>query len=92
MPKAPDNTQRYGQAGYPVVEKLIDIEDFDAINLAFEDAYAQLYDISRRKKGFKTQRDVKRAMRALELTLELFRELLAIKYLLQEEVAKAKNQ
>lgn len=90
--KSHDNARRYGQAGYPTVEKLIDTEDFDAINLAFEDAYAELHDISKRKKGLRTKRDVKRAMRALELTLELFRELLAIKYRLQEEFAKGKGK
>jgi hypothetical protein len=83
-----DNEQKYGQAGYPAVEKLIETEDFDAINLSFEEAYAQLHDISKKKRGFGTQRDIKRAMRSLELTLELFRELLALKYRLQEEMEK----
>ena len=87
-PKKIDNTEKYGQAGYPAVEKLIETEDFDAINLAFEDAYAQLHDISKKKRGFGTQRDIKRAMRSLELTLELFRELLALKYHLQEKMEK----
>lgn len=82
------NDQQYGSAGYPIVEKLIDTENFDGINDAFEDAYAQLHDIKKRKKGFKTQKDVKKAMKSLELTLELFRELLAIKYRLQEEMAQ----
>ncbi len=80
--------QKYGSAGYPVVERLIDTEDFNSINGAFERGYGELYELSRRKRSFKTQKDVKRAMRALELTLELFRELLAIKYRLQEESAK----
>jgi len=84
-----DNNQKFGQAGYPHVEKLIETEDFDEINAAFEDAYMQLRDIQQRKKGFKTQKDIKKAMRALELTLELFRELLAIKYRLQEEYEKS---
>ena len=92
--KAKDNdvADRYGQAGYPTVEKLVDTEDFDEINLAFEDAYAQLYDISKKKKGFGTQRDIKRSMKALELTLDLFRELLTIKYRLQEEMEKQKKK
>jgi len=34
----------YGQAGYPAVEKLIDTEDFDEVNDAFEEAYAELQD------------------------------------------------
>ena len=79
------DTATYGQMGYPVVEKLIDTEDFGPINQAFENAYSELYAISKKKKGFGIKKDVSRAMRALELTLDLFRELLAIKYKLQEE-------
>lgn len=79
---------RYGQAGYPAVERLIDTEDFDAINSAFEVAYDELDRISKTKKGLRTQREAKKAMKAMELTLDLFRELLAIKYKLQEEAAK----
>jgi len=78
----------YGQSGYPAVERLIDTEDFDGINAAFEVAYDELSSIAKRKRGLKTQRDAKKAMRSLELTLDLFRELLAIKYKLQEEAAK----
>lgn len=85
-----DNIQKYGQAGYPNVEKLIDTEDFDAINLAFENAYAELYEVSRHKKGFRAKSDTKKVMRAMELTMDLLRELLAIKYRLQEEFAKKK--
>ena len=78
---------KYGQAGYPAVERLIDTEDFDEINAAFEKAYGELGE-QVRKRGFKTQKDARTAMKALELTLDLFRELLAIKYRLQEEAAK----
>lgn len=76
---------KYGQAGYPAVEKLIETEDFDEINSVFEKAYGELLEISRKKKGLKTQKDAKKAMRSLELTMELLRELLAIKYRLEEE-------
>jgi len=79
---------KYGQAGYPAVERLIDTEDFNEINSAFEKAYGELDQIAKKKKGFKTQKDARTAMRSLELTLDLFRELLAIKYRLQEEAAK----
>lgn len=79
---------KYGQAGYPAIEKLIETEDFDEINQVFESAYGELLEISRRKKGLKTQREAKKAMRSLELTMELLRELLAIKYRLEEEAKK----
>mgnify|MGYP000861573436 FL=1 len=79
---------KYGQSGYPAVEKLIDTEDFSDLNDAFEAAYAELFELSRQKKGMKTQRDTKKAMRSLELTMDLLRELLAIKYRLQEEASR----
>lgn len=80
---------QYGQAGYPAIERLIDTEDFEEINTAFELAYSELIDISKRKKGLKTQKDAKKIMKSLELTLDLLRELLAIKYRLQAEAQKA---
>jgi hypothetical protein len=83
---------QYGQAGYPAVEKLIDTEDFDELNETFETAYEELFEISKKRKGLKTRRDAKKAMKALELTLDLFRELLAIKYKLQEEAEKAQKK
>ena len=83
---------QYGQAGYPAVEKLIDTEDFDELNEVFETAYEDLFEISKKRKGLKTRRDAKKAMKALELTLDLFRELLAIKYKLQEEAEKAQKK
>ncbi len=81
----------YGQTGYPEVEKLIETEDFAEVNAAFEGAYAELVDVSKRRRGLKTQREAKKAMKALELTMDLFRELLAIKYRLQEEMDKRAN-
>lgn len=83
-----NDKEKYGQAGYPAVEKLIDTEDFNELNAAFESAYGELLDITKRKKGLKTQKEAKKAMRSLELTMELLRELLAIKYRLQETAAK----
>ena len=83
---APDS--QYGQAGYPAIEKLIDTEDFNELNAAFEVAYSDLMEISKSKKGLKTQKDAKKIMKSLELTLDLLRELLAIKYRLQEQAQK----
>lgn len=83
-----EKKSKYGQTGYPSIEKLIDTEDFDEINHAFESAYMELADISKHKKGLKTQRDSKKVMKSLELTLDLLRELLAIKYRLQAELIK----
>lgn len=89
-PKNIYNDKKYGQMGYPAVEKLIDTEDFNELNAAFEAAYGELVLITKRKKGLKTQRDAGKIMRSLELTMELLRELLAIKYRIQEDAKKQK--
>ena len=78
----------YGRAGYPAVEKLIDTEDFEELNATFEAAYVELMELSKKKKGLRTQKEAKQIMRSLELTLDLLRELLAIKYRLQEQAAQ----
>jgi hypothetical protein len=83
-PSDRSTTKTYGESGYPAIEKLIDTEEFDVLNAAFEDAYMQLQEVSSRKKGFKTQREAAKVMKTLELTLDLLRELLALKYRLQE--------
>lgn len=71
-------------AGYPAVEELIDTEQFDGVNQVFTAAYDQLEQLSRTKGGLKTRKDLKKAMRAIEVSMDLLRELLAIKYQLQE--------
>jgi len=71
-------------AGYPAIEKLIDYEDFDKINSVFGEAYNDLSEQARVKRGLKKSREAKKAMRAIELTMNLFKELLEIKYRIQE--------
>ncbi|MBI4125802.1 MAG: hypothetical protein HY609_04710 [Deltaproteobacteria bacterium] len=74
--------------GYPHVEKLIDSEDFDEINRSFQKAYADLEKISKEKRGLGKGKEAKQAMQALEKCSELLKELLQIKYRLQEEIKK----
>lgn len=74
-------------AGYPEIECLIDSEDFSEINVKFKEAYDKLEELSRHKRGLKKSREAKKAMKALDLVMDLFRELLTIKYRLQEIVA-----
>ena len=78
-------------AGYPEIEYLIDTEDFSEINEKFKEAYDALENIYRHKKGLKKSREAKKAMKGLELVMDLFRELLTIKYRLQE-IATAKQR
>jgi len=82
-------------AGYPAVENLIDSEDFDELNEVFENAYDELGAISRKKKGLKRKKEAKKAMNAIEKVMDLFKELLEIKYRLQgmiDEAAKSKKK
>jgi hypothetical protein len=79
--------------GYPRIEKLIDTEDFAEINDVFEAAYMELYEVARHKKSIKKSKDAKKIMKSMELVMDLFRELLSIKYQLQEMNAdKAEEQ
>jgi len=78
--------------GYPRVEKLIETEDFTEINQVFEKAYTELAETARHKKGLKKSRDAKKVMKSMELVMDLFRELLAIKYQLQEMQAESQKE
>lgn len=70
-------------AGYPGIEALIDSENFDVLNATFEQAYQQLGEVARHKRGLRKSREARKAMKSIERVMDLFRELLAIKYRLQ---------
>ncbi len=74
-------------AGYPEIERLIETEDFSEVNVKFKEAYDKLDEIAKHKRGLKKSREAKKAMKSLDLVMDLFRELLTIKYRLQEIVA-----
>lgn len=74
---------RVVSAGYPAVEDLIDSEDFDQLNKTFERVYATLDGVARTKGGLKKKTEARKAMQAIEVVMDLLRELLAIKYKLQ---------
>ncbi len=71
-------------AGYPAVEELIDSEQFEPLNQVFTTAYEQLDQLAKAKGGLKTRKEAKKAMKSIEVVMDLLRELLAIKYRLQE--------
>lgn len=77
---------------YPAVEQLIDSEDFSHINEVFSQAYGELTEIAHKKGGFGKSRDAKKVMQSLELTMDLFRELLEIKYSLKAAQQKAQKK
>lgn len=74
-------------SGYPSIEHLIDTEDFSEVNARFKEAYDKLEEVYKHKRGLKKSREAKKGMKAIELVMDLFRELLTIKYKLQEIVA-----
>lgn len=78
--------------GYPRVEKLIETEDFAEVNEAFEAAYAELGSFASKTRSIKKGKDAKKAMKAMELTMDLFRELLEIKYQLQAMQAEQQKK
>ena len=78
--------------GYPRVEQLVDTEDFAAVNEAFETAYAELSTLVSKSRSIKKGKDAKKAMKAMELTMDLFRELLEIKYQLQAMQAEQQQK
>lgn len=91
MPKRSHFSSSSSQsAGYPEIEALLDSENFDELNKVFVEAHDTLDEISRKKRGLKKGKDAKKIMTALEMTMELFRELLSIKYTLQAESKEKK--
>lgn len=84
--------QAGGSTGYPRVEQLIETEDFVEVNEAFEVAYADLGDLVGKSRSIKKGKDAKKAMKAMELTMDLFRELLEVKYQLQAMQAEQKQK
>lgn len=79
-------------AGYPAIEKLIDTEDFSVINDVFQKAYSDLAEKAKIKRGLKTSREAKKSMLAIELTMSLFKELLEIKYKIQELLKRTQKK
>ncbi|PIR20311.1 MAG: hypothetical protein COV45_07110 [Deltaproteobacteria bacterium CG11_big_fil_rev_8_21_14_0_20_47_16] len=72
-------------AGYPAVEDLLDSENFESINKAFGEAYEQLAEIIKKKKGLKNVKEAKAAQKAIDIVMEAFKELLAVKYAMQKQ-------
>ncbi|OGP12281.1 MAG: hypothetical protein A3I75_07095 [Deltaproteobacteria bacterium RIFCSPLOWO2_02_FULL_50_16] len=68
---------------YPAVEKLIDGEDFTKVNKNFTSAYKELEKISH-ETGLGRASQARKAMVALEWVMDLFREILKLKYRLMK--------
>ncbi len=79
-------------AGYPRIEELVDGENFDPINKSFAAAYGELEKISRQKAGLGKAKQAKKAMRGYELTMNLLKEVLKMKYQMVENLKQKESQ
>ncbi len=78
--KAPEEVQvELFRPRYPAIEKLVDSEDFNAINAHYAQAYEELEKIAKQN-GLRSSRDAKKAMKALERVMDLMKYLLKLKY------------
>lgn len=75
-------------AGYPRVEALIESEDFDPLNARLGQVYEDLEKIAKSKGGMGKGKAAKKAMKAIDLSTGLFKELLKIKYQIVENLEK----
>ncbi|MBI2337219.1 MAG: hypothetical protein HYU97_10725 [Deltaproteobacteria bacterium] len=87
------NTKNGGPptAGYPRIERLVETEQFEELNESFGKVYQELEKISQLKSGLGKGKLAAKAMKAIDLTTELFKELLKIKYQMVEMADKAKD-
>ena len=77
--------------GYPLIENLLEKEDFDQINKSFGESYQKLHKIFMDPtSGLKKQKEARKIMEAYESTTDLIRELLKLKYQVLEQQKKAK--
>ena len=79
--------------GYPIIEKLIETEDFSGVNQTVSACYDKLEKMLKAKSGgLKKQKNVRAALKAYDLTIDLIRELLKTKYnLAKKQQAEAKK-
>lgn len=78
--KAPSPKKANDLAGYPMIENLLETEDFARVNKSFAEAYQNLEKkVADKSLGLSGRKKVKQAMQAYELTVELIRQLVGLK-------------
>ena len=73
------NTSEPEYLGYPHLEKVIESDNFDDLNKTFIESYEKLEKISQSKGDVARKKAAKKAMRSLEITMDLLREFLKVK-------------
>lgn len=89
---SPKKEDSNSMVGYPRIERLIDTEEFDSVNKSFATAYGELEKVARQKAGLGKAKQAKKAMRAYELVMDLLKELLKLKYQMQEALKLQESQ
>lgn len=64
---------------FPEIEHLLESSDLEKVNKSFAPSYEALEKLARGGKGIGKTRDARKAMKAIEITLDLFREFFRLK-------------
>jgi DNA-binding ferritin-like protein len=91
MPKKGEIKQ-LPEAKYPEITKLLETEKFDKVNKDFSTTYDELEKLSKSKGGMKKASEARKAMKAIEKTMDILRELLRRKYEIEENAGEATPQ
>lgn len=88
-----DNSQRKTLIGFPLIEKIIETEDFSQIKGSMATCYESLErQLKDKTGGLKKQKSIRQALKAYDLTMDLIRDLLKTKQELIENTQKNKKK
>lgn len=74
---------------YPEIEALVAAGEFKVINASFKEMHGKLDHIIKESSGFGRGSQAKKAMKSLELTVDLLRHLLQVKETLAKQAREA---
>ncbi len=78
--------------GYPIMEGLIETEDFTKVNATMSACYDLLERQLKQKGGLAKQKKIRQSLQAYDLTIDLIRFLLKMKYDMAAKEAKTKDK
>ncbi len=86
MPQAPRNepAETSPEVHFPEIERLIQTEEFETVNKGFSTIYDSLEKIAKGRGGMGKTRDARKAMKSIERVMDLIRDLLKLKYQLNQ--------
>lgn len=89
MPKQSPQRPQRRLLGYPIIEKLIETEDFNKVNKTMSACYDTLERMLKNKTaGLQKKKHIRQAIKAYDLTIDLIRDLLKIKYEIMQRAQK----